>query len=493
LILLNQLTVYSQTTKNKVSAAYYQNPVLGGDYPDPSIVRDGNDYYMTHSSFEYYPGLLIWHSTDLINWKRISYALNQNVGSVWAPDLIKHKDTFYIYFPANKRNWVVTAKSPEGPWSAPVDLKLTGFIDPGHVVDKDGTRYLYLSNGYTIQLADDGLSTVGDPKPGYKGWKFPKEWSTECFCLESPKSTIKDGYFHQIVAEGGTAGPATSHMVVSGRAKSPFGPWENSPYNPIIHTESRAERWWSQGHGTLVDDVNGKWWILYHGYEKHLQTLGRQTLMLPIEWTKDNWFRVPQGVSSSGSIPKPALKAVSTESDLSDDFAGEKLGLQWQSFKALPFDRVSLKEGKLLYQAKGSSFENSMPLLINSADSKYEVEVEYTLDEGTTAGLTLFYNQQGNMRISVDSKQFTVFNQANRKISETNLLGNHGYLKIKNDENEISFYYSNNGKNWTRVERSIDATGFNHNIFGGFMSLRAGLFAFGQGNVTYDNFVYRKL
>ena len=97
------------------------------------------------------------------------------------------------------------------------------------------------------------------------------------------------------------------------------------------------------------------------------------------------------------------------------------------------------------------------------------------------------------MRINVDANQFSVFNQKNRKISVKNQLGNHGYLRILNDENEISFYFSTNGKDWTRVERTIDATGFNHNIFGGFMSLRAGLFAFGEGKVQFDNFAYRKL
>lgn len=491
--------VYSQAIKKagKLSAVpgkdYYQNPVLGGDYPDPSIVRDGKDYYMTHSSFEYYPGLLIWHSTDLIHWKRIAYALNENVGSVWAPDLIKYKGMYYIYFPANKTNWVVTAKSPEGPWSAPVDLKLHGFIDPGHVIGEDGTRYLYLSNGSLVKLAEDGLSTIGEPEPGYKGWQFPKEWSTECFCLESPKSTVRNGYYYQTVAEGGTAGPATSHMVVSGRAKSPHGPWENSPYNAIIHTESRAERWWSQGHGSLVDDINGNWWILYHSYEKYFQTLGRQTLMLPIEWTKDNWFRVPKSVHSSNPIRKPAGSSPVFEDDLSDNFSGQKLGLQWQSFKSLPYDRVKLNGDKLELEAKGNSFENSSPLLVNAADRKYEITVEYTIDKGVTAGLTLFYNEQGNMRIGVDAEQFAVFNQKNRKISEKNSLGNHGYLRILNDENEVSFYYSHNGKEWTRVERTIDATGFNHNIFGGFMSLRAGIFAFGEGKAVFDNFVYRKL
>ncbi|TDH29367.1 beta-xylosidase [Segetibacter sp. 3557_3] len=482
-----------QKNKASVSGEFYLNPVLGGDYPDPSIVRDGKDYYMTHSSFEYYPGLLIWHSTDLIHWKRIAYALTKNVGSVWAPDIIKHNGLYYIYFPANKTNWVVTAKNAAGPWSAPVDLKLTGFIDPGHVVDKDGTRYLYLSNGFIIQLSADGLSTVGAPKPGYKGWQFPKSWSTECFCLESPKSTVKDGWFYQTVAEGGTAGPATSHMVVSGRSRSPFGPWENSPYNPIVHTENRSERWWSQGHGSLVDDVKGNWWMLYHSYEKHFQTLGRQTLMLPVEWTKDNWFRIPGGIQSGNPIRKPMGASAAFTDILSDDFSTPALGLQWQSFKQVPADRVAIKDGKLELQARGNSFENSPPLLVNAADRKYEISVEYTIPPNATAGLTLFYNNQGNMRIGVDSGQFVVFNQQNRKISVKNHLGSHGYLRILNDENEVSFYYSNDGRQWNRVERTIDATGFNHNIFGGFMSLRAGLFAFGEGVVQFDNFIYRKL
>lgn len=497
-LLAGCLGTFAQQAKQKKGAARlgtntYQNPILGGDYPDPSILRVGKDYYMTHSSFDYYPGLLVWHSTDMVHWQRIAHALNKNVGSVWAPDLVKYKDTYYIYFPANKAIYVVTAKSPAGPWSAPVDLKIPGYIDPGHFVDKDGTRYLYLSKGYVVKLADDGLSTIGEPQHGYDGWEYPKEWSTECFCLESPKSTIRNGYYYQTVAEGGTAGPATAHMVVSARARSPYGPWENSPYNPIVHTQSRNERWWEQGHGTLVNDINGNWWIVYHSYEKYFQTLGRQTLMLPIEWTKDNWFRVPKGISADQPIRKPAGTASAAGNQLSDDFTGPALGLQWQAFKKLPSEMVSLDNGKLNFQAKGSSFTDSSPLLIDPADRKYEIRVEYTIDKDATAGLTLFYNEQANMRIAVDAHQFAVFNQGSKKISEENKLGNHGFLRILNDENEVSFYYSANGKDWNRVERTIDATGFNHNVFGGFMSLRAGLFSFGKGNVQFDNFIYRKL
>ncbi|MFB6318724.1 family 43 glycosylhydrolase [Saccharicrinis sp. FJH54] len=475
------------------TGSYFENPVLGGDYPDPSVFRDGEDYYMTHSSFEYYPGLLIWHSKDLIHWERISHALHRYVGSVWAPDFIKYNNRYFIYFPAGGTNWVVTADSPAGPWSDPIDLNLRGFIDPGHMTDIEGNRYLYLSKGFIVRLSEDGLSVQGEPEHVYDGWQYPKEWSTECFCLESPKMTVKDGIYYLTVAEGGTAGPATAHMVVSARSKSPLGPFENSPYNPVIHTESREERWWCQGHGTLVDDTEGNWWIMYHGYEKCFQTLGRQTLLLPIEWTEDLWFKVPDGIKSFDKIKSPSGSPIKLSGSLSDDFSGDEPGLQWQYFRDYDANRTRIEDGKLIMNANGNSFKSTTPLLVNAGDRKYEVSVEYSLKGDVTSGLCLFYNDEGNMRIEVSKSRFTVFNRNNAKIRESNAFGDHGYLKILNDENEISFYYSDNGTNWRKLERSIDATGFNHNVFGGFMSLRPGIYCFGDGQTSFDNFVYKSL
>lgn len=113
--------------------------ILTGDFPDPTVVRDGSTYYMTHSSFDRVPGLLIWRSSDLYSWEPLTHALRRHVGTVWAPDLIKHGDLFYLYFPAGGTNWVTTAATPEGPWSEPIDLDVGG-IDPGHVAGADGRR-----------------------------------------------------------------------------------------------------------------------------------------------------------------------------------------------------------------------------------------------------------------------------------------------------------------------------------------------------------------
>src|SRR5262249_7210371 len=152
----------------------------------------------------------------------------------------------------------------------------------------------------------------------------------------------------------------------------------------------------SQGHGTLVDDVNGNWWIMYHSYEKYFQTLGRQTLMLPIQWTKDGWFRVPGNIVASDSIRKPAGTSHIQRDLLSDDFSGMEMGLQWQSFRHFPSERIKLRDGLLEFAATGTSFETSPPLLVNAADRKYEVIVEFTIEGSAIAGLTLFYNEQGN-------------------------------------------------------------------------------------------------
>ena len=128
---------------------FYINPIFAGDYPDPSLLRDGNDYYIVHSSFEYYPGLLIWHSKDLINWTPVTNALQKYVGSVWAPDLVKYKNKYYIYFPANNTNYVVTADSIK----EPKDQK----SKPGSATRGEDARLTAL----TVARLDTKASSVG--------------------------------------------------------------------------------------------------------------------------------------------------------------------------------------------------------------------------------------------------------------------------------------------------------------------------------------------
>lgn len=467
----------------------FSNPILGGDFADPSILRDGKDYYMTHSSFESYPGLLIWHSKDLINWKPLHRALNTYVGSVWAPDLIKYKNTFYIYFPASGSNWVITAKQPDGPWSEPIELKIN-HIDPGHIADSAGNRFLYFSGGWVAPLSKDGLSISGEAKQSYKGWQIPEEWDVACECLESPKLFYREPYFYLTSAQGGTVGPATAHMAVSARSKSPMGPWENSPHNPIVHTWSKSETWHAKGHGTVFEDANENWWILYHGYLKDYYTLGRSSLMEPIEWTSDGWFVVPDGIQTDRPIPISANTGSKIPIDLSDNFKSDQLNLQWSIWKKYNPERIQIENETLSFKSEGTDPGNSPPLLTVPLDTSYEIQVHYELVGNSKGGLILFYDENIYAGLVTDGERFTVYRRGQPLNQGPNKLARSGYLKIRNEEQKLTFHYSSDGENWSKIQRSFVTESYNHTVLGGFLSLKIGLASIGEGSVDFKEFIY---
>lgn len=481
-----------QVNTNPKGDNYFVNPIFAGDYPDPSLMRDGDDYYIVHSSFEYSPGLLIWHSKDLINWTPVVHALNKYVGSVWAPDLVKYKNKFYIYFPAGNTNYVVSADAITGPWSDPVDLKI-GYIDPGHFTDAAGKRYLFFNNGGYVPLSDDGLAVAGNFKHAYDGWKIPREWSVECFCMEGPKMVKRGEYYYLTVAEGGTAGPATSHMVISARSKSPFGPWENSPQNPILRTKDQNEKWWSQGHGTLFEAADGKWWMVFHAYENGYYNMGRQTLLQPVEWTKDGWFKIQSTAQNNVPIPRPTKTATDQPISLSDNFSGDKLKLQWQFYGTLDSSRFSLSNQRLTLKAKGKAVADSAPLLCTPSDHSYTADVEIETTGDAVGGLVLFYNQAMSSGILADQQNILANLRGWQFITEKSVINKHAFLRLKKMGNTVDMYYSLNGKQWLKIENSLEVSAFHHNVLSGFMSLRLGLTAVGNGTVTFKNFVYTPL
>ncbi|WP_088102792.1 family 43 glycosylhydrolase [Halalkalibacter urbisdiaboli] len=469
----------------------YLNPILKGNYADPSIIRVGEDYYMVHTSYKYVPGLIVWHSKDLVNWEPIGTALEHLNGDVWAPEFVYYKETYYIYFPADKTNWVTTAKNPKGPWSEPINLK-TSHIDPGHVVGPDGKRYMHLSGGNMVQLSDDGLSVAGDLKHVYEPWRYPDEWEVEAFSPEGPKLTYHNGYYYLTVAVGGTAGPPTSHMVATSRSKTPWGPWEHSPYNPIIKTNSKEERWWSQGHGTLIDTPDGDWWMVFHGYENHLHTIGRQTLLIPIEWTEDGWFKVPDGMTTEQPLPMPKGEAVNHGFPTEDSFDSEKLGLHWQWFGEPDRQRFSIQDSGLVVQGKGAENAPASPLLYMTGDRDYETEIAVEVDEGAKARFMLFYDPSAYFGLSV-SKEGVQHFRTFKKYRVEPYKGISIRLKIRNIDNIVSFYFQEEGSDWLKYDKVIDSSGFHHNTFGGFLSLRIGLDVIGEGNATFTEFRYRQL
>lgn len=484
-MLLCSCFVYGQ---EKFQEWQNQIVILPGDYADPSVLKDGDDYYMTHSPFYYQPGFLIWHSKDLVNWRPICRAGSSWDGSAWAPDLQKVEDTYYIYFPANNTNYVITAKDIRGPWSEPIDLKIDG-IDPGLAVTPEGKRFLLTNGGNITPLTADGLERCGETKHVYDGWEYPKEWETECMCLESPKITYRNGYYYMVSAQGGTAGPATSHMATCARAKNLYGPWENSPYNPIVHTYSADEQWWSKGHGTIVEGPEGQWYIIYHAYDKRSYSLGRQTLMEPIEWTKEGWFRpvkdkaMQQPVFAEGSVK-----------DLSDDFNTPTLGWQWTAWKENVTTAASLQGGQLIIPAKGTTPSDGRLLLVTATDNNYAVETTLsTTDDKTGSGIVLFYKENAYAGVICSKTKITVYKSANQTEEYPNKMGKTTRLRLENKDGMLTIYTGSKDGSWTPLAQNIDISNLHHNKLGDFLALRPALCSVGKGKAKVSDFRYTPL
>ncbi|MCG8528941.1 MAG: family 43 glycosylhydrolase [Opitutales bacterium] len=463
--------------------------VMPGNYPDPTILKHGDKFYLTHNSDDNVPGLPIWESTDLVNWKRITNVLQKHIGAAWAPEIIHHNDEFFIYFTVMSpervlENYVVKSKDIMGPWSEPLFMDVAG-IDPGHIVDQEGNRYIYMSKGWIYDLSPDGLHIMSEGRKVYEGWEIPEYWLIECFCGESPKLIYKDGYYHLLTAQGGTAGPATSHMVVAARSKNVDGPWENSPHNPIIKTWNKSERLWSKGHGTIFDAGDDEWYMIYHGYEKNFLTLGRQVAIAPMIWDDEGWFHVADEMELEDAV------AV----DWRDEFDGPELlpNLAFLS-RADVESGYELKKGQLILEGVGEKISDESVLLSNAEHRSYQVETKLQVDAGVTAGLVVYYDgvANGGMAVKKDTVSQIVKTNDSRspqKIKE----GSEVWLRIQNLEQDIAMFYSLDGESWEKFDFGMEVSGWHHNSFGRFRSLRIGLFAYGEGHAVFDYLDYRSL
>lgn len=478
----------------------FLNPIVSGDHADPSILKDGDDYYMTFSSFDAYPGVVIWHSRDLVNWQPLVPALKTPIGSVWACELIKHEGRYYIYipsrFPDYRSIYVIHADNIRGPWSEPIDLKLPNHIDPGHIVGEDGRRYLFLSGGDRVRLSPDGLATDGPVEHVYDPWKYPDDWVVETFAPEGPKLLRRGDWFYMITAVGGTAGPPTGHMVIVARSRSIHGPWENDPRNPIVRTQSAAEQWWSRGHATLTQAPDRSWWMVYHGYENSYWTLGRQTLLDPVEWTADGWFRA-RGGDLSQPIRKPGGgTAMPHGIALSDDFSANKFGVQWSFYDPAPneMQRVRYSEGALRIAGKGTQPHDCSPLSFIAGDQAYAVSVQIDIESDAQAGLLLFYNRRLYCGLGFDARGLIMHRYGlERRSAMPQGIDSRLFLRVTNDRHIVTIHYSADGKGWKKFGTQMEVSGYHHNVAYDFLSLRPAIYVAGKGAASFRNVRYEAL
>ena len=504
ILLIISIVAHTQTKQNQLvinenqpipdqGNGFYMNPILPGNYGDPSLVRVGDDYYVAYSRGN---GMIIWHSKDLVNWEPvIRHRLPVGYSMVWAVDLQYFDSKFHLYMPINNYpgktngafgNFVISAEKAEGPWSEPINIEFDtpegeSSIDPGFVQTPDGEKYLYVNHGFAVKLNKKGTKAVTKPKEVYKGWQYPTDWVVECMCLESPKLFYKDEYYYMVSAQGGTNGPSTAHMSVVARSKHPLGPWENSPYNPLTHTYSDDEKFWHQGHGTVFETVDGSWWTIYHGRINNYQSMGRPTLLMPVEWTEDGWPIMKPGVLAEGLIKKPEGETVAHGLILSDDFSSNEPGMQW-TFDNSKAKQLKFGNGKLVITASGEKHREAMSISQYAVNKSFIVQVKITnANQENLSGLKL-----GHEGIATDGENvfFTEAPAWRHKHSVYPIEKNKPlWLKIVNYRKNISFFYSNDAINWKKfVDSSRNSNSYN-----------ISLFAAGKGDITFEEFTYTGL
>jgi alpha-N-arabinofuranosidase len=336
----------------------YTNPIIPGFYPDPSICRDGEDYYLVTSSFEYFPGVPVFHSRDLVHWRQVAHVLDRDSqlplegarasGGIWAPSIRKHEGRWYMVTTNmarrpgyHMRNFYVTADRPTGPWSEPVWLDAGG-IDPD-LMCFDGTYYYCRTGGGAIVLGELDVTAgqlVTEMTPIWEG--------TGAGYLEAPHIYRIDGRYYLMCAEGGTR---YGHCEVIARADDIRGPYEPCPSNPILtHRHRRGHRIQCTGHADLVEAPDGSWWAVFLGVragkgELTFQHLGRETFLAPVTW-RDGWPTIGDDgeVEVEMDAPMAWPEHPWPAEPQREEFDAPELGLAWNFVRTPQRRRYSLAD-----------------------------------------------------------------------------------------------------------------------------------------------------
>jgi len=421
------LTLPTPVTTASPRGEVFDNPIITGFSPDPSLCRVGDDFYLVCSSFEYFPGVPIYHSRDLVNWEMIGYCLTResqlplgdcvSSSGIYAPTLRFHDGTFYMITTnfASKGTFYVTAKDPRGPWSEPIWLGNNN-ADPSLLFDDDGRIYM---------VQPDGGGAIGfihlmeiDPQTGeYKaGQQLPGKliWAgTGGEYPEGPHLHKIDGMYYLMIAEGGTG---YEHRETIARSSSPWGPYFAYENNPILtHRDLPDNPIGATGHADMVRLKDGSWWAVclaerMKNAESHL---GRETFLLPVEWTKDGWPIFGESRRAKLEGPGPNLPRYSfPRKPPRDDFSSAAPELEWNYIRNPDPSRYSLCErpGWLRLKGGAATFDDHRsPTALLRRQRHFDVEFAAFMDfapvrDGDEAGLVLRQTDSIHAEFCVVSK-----------------------------------------------------------------------------------------
>ncbi len=479
------------------------NPVLKGFNPDPSILRVGDDYYIANSTFEYFPGVQIHHSRDLVNWELVSRPLdtlehlnligNLKSGGIWAPCLSYDKGTFYLIFTDVKslhiapfkdcHNYITTAPSITGPWSKPVYLNSSGF-DPSLFHDGDRKWYMNMEwdhtkplgspmfSGILLQAFDEEtMSLVGPVKKIFTG--------TDRGLTEGPHIFKRGDYYYLVTAEGGTS---YNHAVTIARSKKIEGPYEEHPNKHLVTSMGRDDLTIQKaGHGSLVETKNGKWYVAFlcgrplPGTKRCI--LGRETAMQEVEW-RDDWPYLVNGsiypddyfyVDGDIAVKEDEEKVYTFENEaFLKDFQTLRIPYSEEVFsikekegflgiRGLESPVSNFRQALLLRRQEHFAFEAETKLIFNPTSFQHMAGLSYRYDETNQYYLYMSYDEAKNTKVlKVFKMDQGVYAYIEEK--EVCIEGDTVYLKVETAFDKGQFYYALDGENFHKIGPAFDTS-----------------------------------
>lgn len=504
---------------------FFNNPILPGWYPDPSICRAGEDYYIVTSTFEYFPGLPIFHSRDLVHWRQIGHVLDRPSqlpldgvrasGGLYAPTIRYSQGVFYVINTlvdgkTKAGNFIVTATDPAGPWSEPYWLEAAPGFDPSLFFDEDG-RAWYTGcrmaansqfEGHTeiwLQELDlQAMRLIGEPSVIWDGAVKKGVWS------EAPHIYKVNGYYYLLTAEGGTA---HHHSVMVARSEKIAGPYEGNRCNPILtHRQlGLTHPIVGAGHADLVVTPSGEWWavlLAMRPYGGYYYNLGRETFLAPVVW-EDGWPVMCPGTGRvEFSYPVPNLgEQPWPETPERDDFTAPALTMQWVSLRSAPEAFMSLTErtGNLRLRLRPEQLsEPTNPSFVGRRQQHIHFSAKTALEfspasENECAGLALVQNNNFYFLFVVTKAATPVVrlikraDGADQILAEQAVSGREFRLKVAADEQDYHFYYASQTGEWCTVAERVDGRILSTPVAGGFVGATIAMYASSNGQESANH------
>lgn len=404
------------------------NPIIPGFHPDPSICRGGDDYYLVNSSFEFFPGVPLFHSRDLTHWEQLGHVLTRKSqlnlngcrtsGGIYAPTLRHHNGRFYMVTTnvSHGGNFYVWTDDIHGEWSDPIWVKQPG-IDPSLFFDEDGLVYFSSTakfpEGHCIGqcLIDietgEMLTETKDIWYG-TGGKYP----------EGPHLYKRNGRYYLMIAEGGTE---YGHMVTIARSVSPWGPFESCPRNPILtHRNAYLDEtpFQALGHADIVESTSEHFIMVFHGIrptQYMLHHIGRETMIASVEWDDDGWPLVNSGriILPELQLANPPKEHIFPALPVREEFNPPVLAKSWSFLRNPDESRylIAKRPGFLGLTASEATLDDlASPTLICRRQQHFDFCTQTLLeympeDENAKAGLTIFHTNEQHYDLLVTRRE----------------------------------------------------------------------------------------